>query len=295
MPETSISSTRVYFLDGETTVKSLSPDGTVQSVMNISAPGNSQVIFAVSPDDSRIAIAVITLAQSQVPDSFHELMYVEDLGTAANRVDLYSSTTSGEWPVGWHAGKLIVGVASSDLFNLENPYGVIAYHVVEPASGLRLAALDCAQGLLVPAGSACSSGWCSTSSTCAPGTLGKESWNGVKTAFALLAGSDPRILAASVRSAELSPDGSHIAAYAVADPQTGAIETLLFADGSSSVLTTLGGPQGWLDDTHLVVSSAGAVSVFDIQSGTSTPMTGLDTIPRQGTSALTGVLPTNLS
>src|ERR1700694_959502 len=147
MPKTSISSTRVYFLDGESTVKSLSPDGSVQTVMKISAPDNSQVVFAVSPDDKRIAVSVITLARSRVAASFNDVMYIEDIGTGANRVNLYSSTTDGKWPVGWHAGQLVVGVGPSDLFSFENPYGAIAYRVADPATGHELGALDCAQGL----------------------------------------------------------------------------------------------------------------------------------------------------
>jgi hypothetical protein len=171
---------------------------------------------------------------------------------------------------------------------------VIGYQIVEPSSGIRLAAMSCAQGLLVPAGSACASGWCSTASTCATGTIGKQGWDGTKTGFALAAGPLPRVVMAFDNSAELSPDGRHVAADAVADSSTGTYETVLFSNGSWSVLTKLGAPQGWLDDTHVVVSSPTDVWIFDIQNGTSTLMTGLDTIPQEGMSALAGVLPTNL-
>ncbi|MGA7910804.1 MAG: hypothetical protein WCC30_04560 [Candidatus Dormiibacterota bacterium] len=294
MPETSISSTRVYFLDGETVVKSLSPDGSVQTVMNISAPDNSQVVFAVSPDDRRIAVSIITLARSRLPASFNDAMYVEDLGTSANRVDIYSSTTTGEWPIGWHAGHLIVGVGGSDLFGWGNPYGAIAYHIADPASGLRLATLDCARGLLVAAGTACADGWCSTGSTCGSGTLGKQAWDGTKTAFAIPSGPPPKIFMAFANAAELSPDGASIAASVVADQPTFALETLLFNNGSSSILTQLGSPLGWLDGSHLLVSSPSAVWVIDVSTRIPNQMTNLQTVPQTGMPALAGVMPTNL-
>lgn len=295
MPETSISSTRVYFLDGETVVKSLSPDGSVQTVMNISAPENSQVVFAVSRDDRRIAVSVITLALSRVAASFNEVMYVEDLGTGLNRVDIYTSTTDGEWPVGWHSGDLIIGVGSSDLFALDNPYGVVGYHLVDPDTGRRIAALDCAKGLLVRTGSACASGWCTTWTACTDGTLGKQGWDGVKTLFTIPSNPMPKILMAWNNSAELSPDGSRIAADNLVDPQTGQTETRLLSSGASSSLTLLGAPQGWLDDSHVVVSSASAVWIVDADNGGgATMMQGLQTIPQQGMPMLSGILPANL-
>ena len=294
MPKTSISSTRVYLLDGESTVKSLSPDGSVETVMNISAPDNSQVVFAVSPDDRRIAVSVITLARSRVLASFNNVMYIEDLRTGAHRVDLYTSTATAEWPIGWHAGHLIVGVGGSDLFGIQNPYGAIAYHIADPATGLTLESLDCAQGLLVAAGTACASGWCSTGSTCDSGTLGKQAWDGTKTPFALPGGPPPKIFMAFANPAELSPDGASIAADAIADQQNFAVETLLFKSGAWSVLTRLGTPLGWLDSSRLVVSSSFGVWVIDVRSGIPNQMTNLQLVPQTGMPVLAGVMPTDL-
>jgi len=295
MPETSISSTRVYFLDGESTVKSLSPEGSVQTVMKISAPDNSQVVFAVSPDDKRIAVSVITLARSRVAASFNDVMYIEDIGTGANRVNLYSSTTDGKWPVGWHAGQLVVGVGPSDLFSFENPYGAIAYRVADPATGHELGALDCAQGLLVAAGTACASGWCTTGSSCGSGTLGMQAWDGTKTPFAIPAGQPPRIFTAFANAAELSPDGVSIATSAISAQPSFAVETMLFKNGSSSILTLLGSPLGWLDSSHVLVSSVSAVWIVDVNNPAApTMMQGLQTIPQQGMPVLSGILPANL-
>jgi hypothetical protein len=294
MPETSISSTRVYFLDGESTVKSLSPDGSIQTVMNISAPDNSQVVFSVSPDDRRIAVSVITLALSRAPASFNEVMYIEDTGTGANRVDIYSSTSAGKWPVGWHSSHLIIGVASIDLFALDNPYGAVGYQLVDPNTGHQIAALDCAKGLLVRTGSACATGWCTSWTTCTDGTVGKQGWDGAKTSFAIPVNSMPKILMPWNNSAELSPDGTRIAADNLVN-ETGKTETRLLSNGSSTSLSLLGAPQGWLDDSHVVVSSASAVWIIDAgNSSITTEMQGLQTIPQQGMPMLMGILPANL-
>ena len=194
LPEVSISSTRVYYLDGETQIRSLSADGAKQDVMNVDAPANSQVVFSVSPDDSRIAIAAITLATTNTAASFHDVMYVEDTGTAAHRVDIYSSTTRAEWPVAWRGGKLVIGVGPSDIGSYDHHYGAIGYHVVDPSTGLRSAALDCADGLLSPAGTACLSGFCPTAGGCGAGTIGKQGYDGTKVSFTFSTSASPQIL-----------------------------------------------------------------------------------------------------
>lgn len=296
LPEVSISLTRVYFLDGDTSIKSLTPDGAVQTVMDVSAPPNTQVVFAVSPDDTRIAVATITLATANVADSFHEVMYVEDVGTAANRVDIYSSTTQAEWPLAWHAGKLIVGLGPQDIGAYNAPYGAIAYHVVDPSTGRRLAALDCAQGLLSPAGTACVSGFCPTWSTCSDGTVGKEAYDGSKTMFALRAASTPRILTAFAHTAALSPDGTRLAATVLpADPNAASDDTVLIGDGTFSTLTSEGATLGWLDDRYVVVTHGFWAYVVDTSDASSVlRILSQAPVPQAGFPTLAGVLPTNL-
>ena len=296
LPEVSISLTRVYFLDGETSIRSLTPDGAMQEVMDVSAPPNTQVVFAVSPDDTRIAVATITLATTNVADSFHDVMYVEDLRTAANRVDIYSSTTQAEWPVAWHSGELVIGVGPQDIGGYDTPYGALAYHVVDPSTGRRFAALDCAQGLLSPAGTACVSGFCSTAATCTDGAVGKQGYDGSKTTFALRAASTPRILTAFAHTAALSPDGARLAATVVpADPNAASDGTVLIGDGTFSTLTGEGAELGWLDDRYVVVGHGFWAYVVD----TSDPSSVLRIlsnapVPQAGFPTLAGVLPTNL-
>lgn len=296
LPEVSISTTRVYFLDGETLIKSLSPDGTVQTVMNVNAPANSQVVFSVSLDDARIAIATITLATTNAAASFNDVMYVEDAGTAAHRLDIYSSTTQAEWPVAWHGGRLIVGVGPSDIGSYDNPYGALGYHVVDAVTGQRYAALDCAQGLLGPAGTACVSGFCPTAGNCGPGTVGAQGFDGTKVRFDLPSGPPPRILTAFADVAQLSPDGSEIALTRLPDdPNQVSDDTFLIRGGTATVLTHVGGPIGWIDTTHLMVAASFQAYIVDTADPSSVlSLVGAES-PQIGFATLAGVLPTNLT
>lgn len=296
LPEVSISRTRVYYLNGETQIRSLLPDGEQLNVMDVDAPANSQVVFSVSPDDSRIAIAAITLATTNVAPSFHDVMYVEDTVTAAHRVDIYTSTTQAEWPVAWRAGKLVVGVGPADIGSYETPYGAIAYHVVDPGTGLRTAALDCVQGHLSPAGIACISGFCTSGTTCGLGTIGKQGYDGAKTAFVLPAGTPPRILSTFQKAGGLSPDGTRIAAQgAPTDMSQTTGDTYLVSDGSSSLLTHAGGPLGWIDDTHLVLGNGGQTFVIDTSNPSNVlTVVSATNIPNGLYATVAGVLPTNL-
>jgi len=294
LPETSISATRVYFLDGDTVIRSMAPDGTVADVKTIHAAPNSQVAFSVSPDDRRMAISIITLATAQFPAPVDVQMYVEDVVGSSNRVDLYSSTTLAEWPIGWHAGNLVVAVGSQDIGTYDNPYASTGYQVVDSSSGRRLASLDCTFGLLVEAGSACATGWCAIfEGPCAPGTLSRQAWDGTKIGFALPDG-PPALVVRNGLVIHLSPDGTRLAAEVVTDQQAGTVATMVFQNGAAGILADDGSPQGWLDNTHLVVSSGSAVEIVDVTGGPKYVMTGLKSIPQQGTPMLAGVMPANL-
>jgi hypothetical protein len=295
MPETSISSTHVYFLDGESVIKSLAPDGIVAVVQSISAPANSQVVFAVSPDDRRVAVSVITLATGRLPNaSFSDQMYVEDLVTGSNRVDLYSSSTLAEWPVGWHAGDVVVAAGTSELGTDDNVYGAIGYQVIDPATGQPVDSLDCAFGLLVAAGTACATGGCAFNpGPCTAVTLAAQAWDGNKHPFVIPSGPSANILRGGLL-VHLSPDGTRIAAEEVTNQLSGAGSTILFESGKATVIAQDYVPQGWLDSSHLVLGSADVVEVMDVNTGTSLMTTGLQRIPNQGVPQLAGVMPANL-
>lgn len=163
LPEVSMSNTRLYFLDGDAQVRSLSVDGSTAAVARIAGSASSHAAFAVSPDDRRIAVSVIDYSPtSRAPVDVR--LYVEDVG-GANHNDIYSSKTNYVWPVGWHAGELILatGVPLTQQGIVGNPYTALSYHVVDATSASRVATIGsgdfqngCAVwGPLTPAGTAC--------------------------------------------------------------------------------------------------------------------------------------------
>lgn len=295
LPETSISNTHVYFLDGDTVIRSLAIDGTVAVVKTIHSPPNSQVAFSVSPDDQRIAISIITLATSQSAEPVDVNMFVEDLaGLNSNRVSLYSSKTLAEWPIGWHAGNLVVAVGSRDLGTYDNAYAATGYVVVDPTTRRQLASLDCARGLLAAAGTACADGWCGTASSCGPGTLAKQAWDGTKSPFITPPGPPPPIFVAFATSVQLSPDGTRLACSVIENPHTGNTQVMLLQGGTGTFMAPGYAPLGWLDNDHLIVGSSQQVMIVDLATSATVTMSYLQFIQGQGMPALAGTMPPNL-
>jgi hypothetical protein len=281
LPETSVSATHVYFLDGEADLKSLSPSGTVSLIRHLDVGANANVAFAVSPDDRRIAIAVITYGTAGSTAPFGLRLYAEDLLDGAHRTEVFTSATVVEWPVGWHAGKVVLASGGPGVFTGFNPYGAIEYHLVDPTTWTRQAVLTCSFGPLVAAGSACSK----------PPTLGRQDWTGTALTFRL----DPTGAVSRLQPAylALSPDGREVAG-GVKAATAGTYDTELFQDGSESPLVAGAAPLGWLDKSHLLVLTPTGPAIAAIPGGALTPVTGLTPLPNQGWPSLLGVLPAAL-
>ena len=77
LPLVSVSDSTAYFLEGNTSVNSLTPSGAVAAVTSIPDGSSAEVTFSVSPDGQRIAIAEIK-EQSDVSNDTSK-GYVEDL------------------------------------------------------------------------------------------------------------------------------------------------------------------------------------------------------------------------
>jgi hypothetical protein len=281
LPETSVSSTMVYFLDGESDIKSLSPAGSVALVRHLDVPANSNLAFAVSPDDHRLAVAQLTYGAAGATPAFSLRLYVENLVDGRNRVDLFMSESVAEWPVGWHAGKLVVAVGQPGVLTGFNPYGAVEYHLVDPDAGTRQALIGCSFGPLVAAGSAC---WTA-------GDLGRQDWTGTTTHFRV----DPAGAVSQVQEAfvALSPDGSQVAAGVRASSAT-TYTTKLFRDGSEAMLAADAAPLGWVDAGHVLVLTPSGLAVVAVQGQVVTPAVGLSTLPGQGFPGFFGVLPAAL-
>ncbi len=261
----STSSTRVYYLDGNADVHFLQPDGRTGLATRLTVPAGAAAAFAVSPDDSRIAVSIMDINHYPATTS----LFVEDLAGGGHRVDLLQPKTALEWPLGWHSGRLIVAFGLN--VHPQNYFDGFAwghgYEVIDPATGQSLA--DVCKGLdaynpPVPAGV-----------TCVSQPTGEvASWTGT-------ANPEP-VVSGCAQDGALSPDGSKIASRMVPiNGGCGGASTisLVALDGGSTTTHASGNVEGWLDMDHVVVRSdeqirtaGSSVTMYDIAAGTSTPI-----------------------
>jgi hypothetical protein len=251
MPNMSASNSRLYYLDGDSSVMFLRPDGSTGAATTISVDSNSAAVFAVSPDDSRIAVAVITY-----PYPAKTRLYVEDLTGGGHHIDLFSSGSVLEWPVGWHQGHLVIAVGINaapqnawDGF----VYAFSGYHVADASTGTRVATI-CdgydASNPPVPAGTVCSN---SSSSIV-------SDWSGATR---------PAPADVGCAGGALSPDGSMIA-DCQGNPR---VVTFVVGDGTRIATQYSGTPLGWIDSTHVVLKADNSdLSIVDARAFTTTPV-----------------------
>jgi hypothetical protein len=239
LPDVSTSDSRVYFLDGVTTLRFLAPDGSTGIVTTLpNIRGKARAIFAVSPDDQRIAISLFDWSKRPMSDH----IYVEDL-SGGNRVEVLSSTSVYEWPVGWHAGKLVLAGGPS-LGGSPNPYAADWYHLVDPSNGSRIAVLaggDCpAVGPLSAGGTACVSSKCHC--------IEKVDWSGKRSPTYTY--NDP----SEFNAAALSVDGK-VLFDEVYGAKTG---TGIWRDGTITWLPDYSSftRAQWLGDRNLLINGA---------------------------------------
>src|SRR5712692_7824780 len=251
MPNVSASSSRLYYLDGDSSVMFLKPDGTSGAATTVSIDSNSAAVFAVTPDDSRIAVAVITF-----PYPAKTRIYVEDLTGGGHRVELFSSGSVFEWPVGWHQGHLVIAVGMNtppqnafDGFI----YARSGYHVADASTGTRLATVCdgyMASAPPVPAGTVCAN----------YPNYQVSDWSGTTR---------PAPADQGCGGGALSPDGAMIA-----DCQgSPTVVTLVVQDGTQIATQYSGTPVGWIDNTHVVLRAANTdLSIVDARAFTTTPI-----------------------
>lgn len=138
-PPVSTSDSRAYFMDAQGVVHYLGVSGETGRATTLPASsGSRRSMFAVSPDDQRIAVVVDDFTSSGATTH----LYVEDLNGGANHLDLFSETGAYTlWPTGWHGtnnlvlGKIPSCAQGGSLFCC-GPYAP-ELHVVDPASGTR--------------------------------------------------------------------------------------------------------------------------------------------------------------
>jgi len=258
MSWTSTSRTRLYYLNAGSDVRYLAPDGTTGTSTRIVLGASEQAGFAVSPDDSKIAVAIFTY--TALPEAAYTGMrlYVEDLNGGGHHADIFSSTTVAEFPVGWTTGHLILAVSEPRCCPAEpgNPYDASTYHVVDPATGTRLATL-CdntygPEGPIEPVGA-----------TCYPFPY-------VETIFQRWDGSRFDAPAAVPSPTEfpnaLSPDGTRVAG----SPCCGGHGRLaIFGPrGAWNWLDKTGIVLGWLDSDRIVVRALDCIALSVLELDT---------------------------
>ena len=264
-PLVTSSNTRAYYLDGDSDVGYLTPDGRKGTAIHLPAKPQVRYAVAVSPDDSRMAVAAFeylgagTWGAPRVKLS----IYVQDLA-GGNRVDLFSSTTVNEWPIGWNGEHLVIAVGPGAYvqYTVDNPYfAVDGYHIADATSGRRVAAIggECIYGPVVRAGAAC------VFNDSTQNVLGYRSWDAVRHSFDPSSGSGP---------GALSPDGSQLAGSAWRAGGKANWHLALAADSGSHELAVTGIVQGWLDDQHLVYFTVATNKTFilDLVTGVSAPV-----------------------
>jgi hypothetical protein len=203
LPYVSTSNTSLYYLDGDSTIKTMWLDG--RTLPDITIPGitrgRDEMEFAVRPDGFMIDYSVLDYGVDPMRDTLFA-----QLPAVYRWKAIFTSTSDYVWPVAWHSGLLVlahsVGGYAESIAALQggwdNPYVAVSYHLVDPATAVRkviMGACD-VSGPLSPAGSACSEG-------------GSIDWSGKVTIW----GSTNWGSAA----ASLSADGSKIAAVSPGD------------------------------------------------------------------------------
>jgi hypothetical protein len=157
----STSNTRVYFMDAQGVVRFLAPNGSTGRVSTVPAGTSSRrSMFAVSPDDQRIAVVVDDFTSNGASTR----LYVEDLNGGGNHLEPYSESGAYTlWPTGWHGTNNLVVAKVPSCTQGGGPFccGPQELHVVDPATANRRFVLGGSACVIAgspsPAGVACES------------------------------------------------------------------------------------------------------------------------------------------
>ena len=258
LPVASASDHRVFFLDGDSTLSWLDSDGTTGKIRSLGNQKGTEVSFAVSPDESRMAVVTVVA----ISGGFHEEVAVETLGGAGGSTPIFTRTATGSgsagevsWPVGWDGDTLVLadGAPTPSGGCTAGP-AVTGYDVVDPVSGEARLHMCFSTADGVPTGAPSMAGVLCTGHNGSALTTTLEAGAGSTTAFGG---------ATCVARGVVSPDGSHAALVAPPCSPTGGPVTLDGHSGAATPTHATGIPVAWLDASHVVITDAGAVTVLD--------------------------------
>jgi hypothetical protein len=252
-PPVSATSDRIYYRDGDTKVRYMTPSGQTGDATTV--PGSSTTVsfFSVTPDDSRIAVLVEDLSQ---PLTISLRLYEEDVVGGGGHVELDAKTISKDqgytlWPMGWHGGLLVLALLTA-CSNNPNSLSPAEWHVFEPATDARKVTITnlCASGQSgilsrwpSPGGVACSDFNWHTSfidwSGAATGPVG-----GSENSNDMLSGVSPsgkRFFFASATGQECGP------------PPSSCMESTSLGQGMGVIATASTDPPClWIDESYLL-------------------------------------------
>ena len=246
----STSNSSVYFMDDKGDVRRLSPDGslTVNPVINLPRGADLRSMFAVSPDDSEMAVVTIFF---NVQGGATTNLYLDQLKPGGSQLQTF--TESGPdtlWPLGWHAGELVLATEPACTQNA-GP-GPLELHVVNPTTAARLLVIggtDCViASAPTPAGALCETSTIDFKVYNWSGQLLKQEPSGLS----------------SQAPVYLSPNAQNIA---VTD---GTTTHLAYNAASPLAMNAC----GWIDDTHILAGGDAQQQprVGDFASGSIVPV-----------------------
>jgi hypothetical protein len=275
LPSISVSDTRVYFPDGPASIRYLGRNGSTGLATTLPAAGaKARTIFSVSPDDQRIAIGVFDWSSQPMIST----VSVRDL-RGGESVEVERSFPLYGWPVGWHAGNLVLARIPA-FGGAPNPNAATAYNLVNPTTRENLGYLGgmtCpVVGPLSRAGTACVAARCHC--------IMAVDWSGMQTPTYTYA--DP----SELNWAALSPDGHAMIFSEIYGPKTG---VGIWRDGAAALMANYSGTRSqWLDDSHTIVDCASGEAggeCFGIQD-----LSGQSTVEVRLPGSIVGVVPGGL-
>ncbi|HKW71170.1 MAG TPA: hypothetical protein VJP81_11350 [Candidatus Dormibacteraeota bacterium] len=248
----SISNSRVYYMDAQGVIRFIAPGGDSGRATTVPAgTASRRSMFAVSPDDQRIAVIVNDYTSSGASMK----LYVEDVNGGGNHIDLYSQTGARTlWPIGWHTTNNLVVAVVPSCTQGGGPFccGIQELHVVDPATANRRFTLGAITSCPIAGPPSPSGAVCEDVSN-----LGAKILNWT-------AGTSRSFRIGSPAPAFLSPDGSHVALW---DNNGTFIE-----DTSKSLAGMFACT--WIDDSHVL--SGGDPQhqprIADVSTGTMIPV-----------------------
>ena len=158
----SASNSRAYFMDAQGVIRFLAPNGDTGRATSVPAPTASRrSMFAVSPDDQRIAVIVDDFTSAGAATR----LYVEDLNGGGNHLDLFSQSGAYTlWPVGWHGTNNLIVAKVASCTQGGGPFccGPLEFHVIDPATATRRFTIGNSPSCVIagspsPAGAVCES------------------------------------------------------------------------------------------------------------------------------------------